>query len=184
MKEYYAYIVISQTGTILSRILKTTTKATYNHASISIDPNLNELFSFGRVHPYNPFWGGFVKESPNYGTFKRFSNTKIEVIKIPINKTTYKCIENMLNKMYQNKKNYGYNYLGLFLAALHIQYKCVNRYYCSEFVKAILLSTNINSLDNFSKITKPIDLEKLYKNNIVYIGTFQEYQKKVGQQIA
>ena len=66
------YIVISQTGTLLSRILKQITDAEYNHASISLSRNLERMCSFGRRHPYNPFWGGFVIESPRTGTFKRF----------------------------------------------------------------------------------------------------------------
>ena len=67
------YIVISQTGTLLSRILKQITGAEYNHASISLSRDLERMYSFGRRHPYNPFWGGFVIESPRTGTFKRFS---------------------------------------------------------------------------------------------------------------
>ena len=66
------YIVISQTGTLLSRILKQITDAEYNHASISLSRDLERMYSFGRRHPYNPFWGGFVIESPSTGTFKRF----------------------------------------------------------------------------------------------------------------
>ena len=72
------YIVISQTGTLLSRILKQITGAEYNHASISLSRDLERMYSFGRRHPYNPFWGGFVIESPRTGTFKRFSETKVE----------------------------------------------------------------------------------------------------------
>jgi hypothetical protein len=69
------YIVISQTGTALSRILKFVTGAKYNHASISLVPDLSTMYSFGRLHPRNPFLGGFVVESPHSGTFKRFSGT-------------------------------------------------------------------------------------------------------------
>ena len=66
------YIVISQTGTLLSRILKQITGAEYNHASISLSRDLERMYSFGRRHPYNPFWGGFVIESPRTGTSSVF----------------------------------------------------------------------------------------------------------------
>lgn len=46
------YIVISQTGTLLSRILKQITGAEYNHASISLSRDLERMYSFGRRHPY------------------------------------------------------------------------------------------------------------------------------------
>ena len=41
--EQHVYIVISQTGTLLSRLLKLVTKAEYNHASISLVPDLNTM---------------------------------------------------------------------------------------------------------------------------------------------
>ena len=78
------YIVISQTGTLLSRILKQITGAEYNHASISLSRDLERMYSFGRRHPYNPFWGGFVIESPRTGTFKRFSETKVLVLSVSV----------------------------------------------------------------------------------------------------
>ena len=78
------YIVISQTGTLLSRILKQITGAEYNHASISLSRDLERMYSFGRRHPYNPFWGGFVIESPRTGTFKRFSETRVLVLSVSV----------------------------------------------------------------------------------------------------
>ena len=92
MKEKQLYIVISQTGTVLSRILKLITGAEYNHASISLSRDLEQMYSFGRRNPYNPFWGGFVKESPHTGTFKRFSNTKAVVLAVEISEERYKEI--------------------------------------------------------------------------------------------
>ena len=51
------YIVLTQTGTILSRAVKLYTGKQYNHASIALDEELEELYSFGRVNPYNAFVG-------------------------------------------------------------------------------------------------------------------------------
>lgn len=49
------FIVITQTGTMLSRILKRITGAEYNHASLSLSQDLTRMYSFGRRHPYTPF---------------------------------------------------------------------------------------------------------------------------------
>ena len=48
------YIMISQTNTGCSRILKFFTRAPYNHASIALDENLNSLYSFARQNLYIP----------------------------------------------------------------------------------------------------------------------------------
>ena len=42
------FIVITQTGTMLSRILKRITGAEYNHASLSPSQDLTTMRSFGR----------------------------------------------------------------------------------------------------------------------------------------
>ena len=74
------YVILSQTGTMFSRVLKFFTHAEYNHASISLTPTLEQMFSFGRLNPRNPFVGGFVEEGKNKGTFKRFYKTKAIVL--------------------------------------------------------------------------------------------------------
>ena len=100
------YIVISQTGTLLSRILKYITGAEYNHASISLSKDLDTMYSFGRRYPYNPFWGGFVIESPHTGTFKRFSNTKAMILSMNIREDQYAELRNVLERMWKRRKKY------------------------------------------------------------------------------
>lgn len=51
------YIVISQTGSIISKMLKAITGDQYNHVSISLDPRLRVMYSFGRLYPNFPFPG-------------------------------------------------------------------------------------------------------------------------------
>ena len=54
------YIMLSFTGTILSRIVKVVTLKEYSHVSVALDLEFNSLYSFGRINPKNPFSGGFV----------------------------------------------------------------------------------------------------------------------------
>ena len=104
----YVYIVISQTGTILSRILKAFTHREYNHASISLKDDLSVMYSFGRKYPYNPFLGRFVTESPDFGTFKRFANTKILLLKVYMGDEEYQCLSSLLGSMLENPRDYKY----------------------------------------------------------------------------
>lgn len=102
------YIVISQTGTLLSRIIKIITRAEYNHASISISEDLQQMYSVGRMHPYNPVWGGFVIESPQSGIFKRFSNTRVIVLAVDISEERYIEICERLNMMWLQRRKFHY----------------------------------------------------------------------------
>ena len=48
------YIVLTYSGTILSRIIRAYTGDEYSHVSIALDKDLEEMYSFGRLNPYNP----------------------------------------------------------------------------------------------------------------------------------
>lgn len=171
----HIYIVISQTGTLLSRILKIVTHKEYNHVSVSLEPNLKKMYSFGRKNPYNPFWGGFVLESPYTGTFKRFSKTKVVVLSVPTNQLNYHSMQMFLENMYRNKHIYCYNYIGLMLAAFRICYKHRNHYYCSEFVKDILLKFKIVDGRQFTDITHPMQFLHLQGGRVIYKGKLKNF---------
>ena len=61
-RDVSVFILLTNTGTLFTKVIQSYTKAPYNHASISFDRELSELYSFGRKHPSNPFDGGFVVE--------------------------------------------------------------------------------------------------------------------------
>ncbi len=168
------YIVISQTGTILSRLLKFFTGAQYNHASIGLSRDLGQMYSFGRRHPYNPFWGGFVKESINEGTFKRFYKTKAVVIAVDISEERYIELCEMLKQMHKERNRYRYNYLGVGLAAFRIAYKKQNCFYCSEFVKDVLIKGQVEGAEMLMSIVQPIHFFALPHKQL-YCGRLNEY---------
>ncbi len=169
------YIILSQTGTILSRILKLITRAPYNHSSIALTEDLQTMYSFGRTNPYNPFHGGFVQESPTHGTFKRFKNTKVMVLETEISSDTYSELGQLIQQMVKEKARYHYNYLGLFLAAIRVHREKRNCYYCSEFVKAMVLHMNLPGAEEIPDIVKPMHFLTV-PHKTVYVGKLQEYE--------
>ena len=172
------YVVISQTGTVLSRILRMITRREYNHASISFCNDLNIMYSFGRNNPYNPFWGGFVKESASFGTFKRFSGTKVIVLKLETKEDTYVNMKKCVEEMAANPQNYRYNYLGLCIAALRIKIHRKNCYYCSEFVRDMLLKFDVHGADKLLGIIHPMQFLEIPHAQTVYSGKLCEYSYK------
>ena len=53
------YIILTQSGTIISRIIKIFTHDKVNHASICIDEDFTKFYSFGRLIINNPLIGRF-----------------------------------------------------------------------------------------------------------------------------
>ena len=183
MSTQNIYIVITQTGTVLSRLLKIITRKQYNHASIALDKELNEMYSFGRLNPYNPFWGGFVHESIHYGTFKRFHNTEAIVLEVKINNSAYQELMKQIYFINDHKTDYGYNYLGLLLCGIGKSYSKKNRYYCSEFVRDLLLLTNADGAEFIPKNVHPMDFSFLPSKNI-YKGKLKYYPFQDNHSIA
>ena len=174
--EKHVYIVISQTGTLLSRFLKLVTKAEYNHASISLVPDLHTMYSFGRKNPYNPFLAGFVTESARFGTFKRFAQTRVVVLSIAVTEEQYQAIQRRIHTMLTLKEHYHYNYLGLWLAGLRICYRQKRSFYCSEFVKDLLAKQDIKGVRQLDPIVQPIHFLSLPTARQVYSGLLQDYR--------
>ncbi len=174
------YIVLSQTGTALSRLLKLFTHAPYNHSSIALDRDLCTMYSFGRLNPYNPFVGGFVEESPAWGTFKRFKKTRVMVLEAEVTAEAREELGRLLNDMLCERARYHYNYLGLALAAIRVHREKRDCYYCSEFVKAMAERLGLEGVDEIPSIVKPIHLLGL-RHRTVYVGSLQGYARRTAE---
>ena len=167
------YIVLTHTGTFLSRIVNIYTRKEFSHVSISLDENLNYMYSFGRLHAYNPFIGGFVHESPKYGTFKRFKNTRAKIYSIDVDERVYNEILQNIKKVEIEKNTYRFNLIGLFAVALHLRIRRKNSFYCAEFVKYILDETDL-SLD-LPELIKPMDFENIDGASLIYSGKLLDF---------
>ena len=169
------YIILSRTGTNLSKVIRFVTKAHYNHVSLSLDPKLEHMYSFGRRYPRNPLWCGFVHESKNRGFFKRFNDTEVKVLSLDIDERTYQDIKSVFTYMKNHQNCYHYNYVGLCLAAFNIQFQPTHTYYCSEFAKEILVRHHIQGADQLKKVPQPIHFESIPNTTEIYIGKLTQY---------
>ena len=117
------YIILTYTGTILSKIVKVYTRKEYSHVSISLDEDLTKMYSFGRLYPYNPFLGGFVHEGLDRGTFKRFKKTKTKIYSLEIPEEKYDKIEEIIQAVQSKKNAYKFNLIGLLGISLGVKIK-------------------------------------------------------------
>lgn len=170
------YIILTYTGTALSRIIKLYTKKEYTHVSIAIDKDLKHMYSFGRLKPYNAFIGGFVHEEINKGTFKRFKNTKAMVYSINVTDEQYINIIKNILLFEHNKEKYHFNIKGLVAAGFNRKITKENYFYCAEFLKFVLDKSSINI--NLPEIPKPEDFEKVANKDLIYKGLLNNYRIK------
>ena len=172
------YIVLTHTGTALSTIIKYYTKDEFSHVSISLDEELEEMYSFGRLNPYNPFWGGFVHESIKNGTFKRFKNTRTEIYSLNIEDEQYNRLVKIINHFKMNTQKYSFNILGLACVSIKRKIRRKNNFYCAEFVKHVLKSAGITSVAELPEIIKPEDFKKIEGLQLEYKWLLKKYIKR------
>lgn len=169
------YIILTHTGTTLSKVIKNYTKDEFSHVSISLDEQLKQMYSFGRLHPYNPFWGGFVHEHIDRGTFKRFYRTKAKIYSLSITEEQYNKIKSIIQYMEKEKEHYKFNMLGLLAVGFHKKITKEYSFYCAEFVKYIIEQAEIGI--GLPDIVRPENFKEITQLKEIYSGLLREYRR-------
>lgn len=169
MRRYHIYIVLTRTNTIISKLIHILTNAEYTHAAISLDSELEHMYSFGRRWTYNPFIGKFKHEDIDEGAYKFSSVLPGLIMEIEVSKEQYIKANGLLDEFIMNSNYYKYNYMGLFHNLLNMGVCYDNRFLCSEFVYHILKESGIADFKESRNLIKPQDLLNL-DGNIIYKG--------------
>lgn len=174
--EQKVYVLLTDTGTFFTRMIKLYTKKPYNHASISFDPYLTDVYSFGRKKAKNPFIGGFIKENVQTGLFKQ---ARCAIYCCEITDTELKRMDHYIKKIEAQKHLYRYNLLGLFAITLNKQINRENAYFCSQFVATVLKECDITDFPKPLSLVTPYDLQETDNFQLVYDGNLEDFIKEV-----
>lgn len=168
------YLVLTHTGTFLSRVIKSFTKDEFSHISISLDIELNQMYSFGRKSPYNPIFAGFVHENINKGIYKRFKHTLTKIYSLEVTDEQYENIINIIKKFENNKELYKFNIIGLIAAGFHKNIHLGKSFYCAEFIKYLFENSDIEV--NIPNPPRPEDFKNITGIREIYNGVLQQYE--------
>jgi hypothetical protein len=166
------YIVLTDTGTLFTRMIKQFTRAPLNHASIAFDANLTEVYSFGRKEIHSPWRGGFVRENM-YGLF--FQHAQCAIYRCRISETQYAVMYERICRMLEQKERYKYNLLGLAALWLKIRYHRENAYFCSQFVASLFELTGVPLVDKPAYWVRPDDIARSPLLECIYRGVLGDY---------
>lgn len=174
-KNKKIYVMLSQTGTCFSRMIKFYTGYNYNHTSIALDRDLKELYSFGRRTLNFPFSPGFVKEEINGGIFKIYEKTTCRVYELPVTEEEYNEVKRIIDSFYDEYDKYKYSFLGILAIMLHIPHQRRYRFVCSQFVAYVLKEGKVIDFDKPVSLIKPEDFDTIDKGQVVYTGLLSNY---------
>ena len=173
--EKYVYVVVSRTPTSTGKMIRRFLKGKYNHASISLDENLSQMYSFCRLSISNPLVGGIIRESVFTLTIGHQEDVPINVYRIPVTIEQYELIMKFIYDVYNDAEVYYYNFLqaiGLISNKKHPVYKT---YICSEFVMETLRQGGIKLTPLESYRITPTDICDIMGEFIYYSGNLSDY---------
>ncbi|TDQ36569.1 hypothetical protein [Aureibacillus halotolerans] len=185
MSERYIYILLTNTGSLVNRMIKLYTEAPYNHVSLSMDLGLSKLYSFGRRVPRNPVVAGFVREDVVHGTYRLFPNTTCALMQVQVSEETYQRVQQTLSQFEQNQHAYRYNFIGLFGVMLEMPVPRKNAYFCSQFVAEVLETSGLSLWQTPAALVSPDDFLQHEQCSILYEGRLQDYPllQKLGGEV-
>ena len=170
------YIILTDTGTIFTNLIKVFTSQPLNHASISFTKELDQTYSFGRKHANNPFIGGFVKENMMGSLFK---NASCAIYKCSVLESEYDKMVQAVKQIETNRNDYKYNFIGLFGVLLNKGVDRKNAFFCSQFVATILKSGGITIKGKPTSLVKPSDFISCERMSLKYEGRISDYLSQV-----
>ncbi|WML38851.1 hypothetical protein RCG19_16860 [Neobacillus sp. OS1-2] len=178
--ERKIYVLLTDTGTIFTRIIKFYTKKPHNHASIVVDDHFNKVYSFGRRNPRNPFMAGFVQENIRGGLFR---NADCAIYCVTLTDTQFEKIIAKIREMEEHKSNYRYNLIGLIAVMLNREIDRKNAFFCSHFVATLLEESGIpiKNQKPLSLVT-PHDIKESASLKLIYEGKLSSYVQNYYQQ--
>lgn len=176
VEDQSVFILLTNTGTLFTKVIQGYTRAPYNHASISFNRELSELYSFGRKNPNNPLNGGFVKEDLKTGTFSKYPNTTCVIYELQVSERDIAKMKRVLQAFIRKDKKYFYNILGVLGIALKEPIEFSNSYFCSQFVAEILQRSGVRLWDKLPALVTPDDFRQSEHLQLVYEGKLSEYE--------
>lgn len=175
MESKKVYIVLSQSYTMLSRVIKLITREKYSHVSLSFDKECTDMYTMGRRFTYWPFSGIYKNESIYKGVYNANHNAEILVYELNIEDVQYDNIKRLLNELGTSSK--GYNFIGLVLALFNKKIDR-NKYYCSEFIYKVLSDDSVSLYRKTDNVVKPMDFQKIENLQKIYEGKALDYRIK------
>ena len=168
------YIILSQSGTEVSKMIKFVTKDKYNHSSICLDKSFGEFYSFGRKYPYLALPGGFIIENAFKNTFGKFEKIPCVIIEKKVTDEQYYKLSNIIKEFIKNRQTYSYAIISLFLADTNFSMTNKNKYFCSQFVAKVLNDINIET-PNIPEHSHPMDFLEIDGVKIIYEGDLKKF---------
>lgn len=177
------YIILSQSGTFVSKALKFFSHDEFNHSSICIDDSFERFYSFGRLKINNPLCGGFLIENAFTHVFGKFKEIPCMILELAVTDEQFDIIEKTLDGFIAEPSKYKYDFANVILAKTPFSVEHENKYFCSEFVGYVLEQAGIKSPNVLTKI-RPLEFTKIEGAKVIYKGELKKWCSENSKKIS
>ena len=182
--ENNLYVIITASSTKVGKVIRCLSRYNYSHSAISIN-KLQSLYSFSRFQKNTPLESGFMEES-----LRRYLDSDEElpvmIFEIPLTTKQKTELENIIERLDANKKEYRYNFISLFMAPFRKRYELEKAFTCLQFVNKVLNELDITNKKflNFKEMYNELKEYLVFDDDIhkleidVSLGNDTYYNKK------
>lgn len=174
------YILLTRSGTILSRIIGVLTADPYTHVSISFEDGLQPMYSSSRKNGETMFPAGPCTENFHRGYWKRHPQTPCALYRFSVSDAAYAAALDEVDRIMANAEAYHFNILGLVLCRMRIPHSRRYHYFCSQFVGEVLRRSNALQLPKHASLMRPVDYMALPELTCCYTGVLEELVQLAG----
>lgn len=184
------YILLTESDTYISKIIKLLTNDKYTHASISFDSSLQPLYSFSRKFVNMPLPAGLQNESLTTGFYLKYRYIPCALYELEVEDEIYYRAKKEVEKMMDEAKDYHFNVIGLILCKLNIPFHRNNCYFCSEFVSDVLNKSKALVLPKDTSLMRPNDYTNIsqlscqFEGRLYHLVQGLSFQVKYGKQLS
>lgn len=154
------YILLTDTGSRFQKIAKRITKDPYNHVSLALDEDLDEIYTFSLYTRENGFNGGFMRE-----TREQLAGSTYSLYRVSVDHQTYDKVKLYIRGMASSSASTTYSLKSLVNAMFQkeiFKREEESSMICSEFVTYVLDLAKVPLFKNRKlSMVKPYDLVKL-----------------------
>lgn len=174
----YIYLVLTRTGTVISKVIGAVTGKTYTHASIASDIMLEYMYSFCRDNKAVPLPANFNREDIDDGVFGDCRTIPGEVYRIPVTREQLERYNDIIRHFTLNRQSYTYDIGALFLMALHIPHRLRNKFVCSAWVGFVLGKSGIvHDIKKHPSLIEPENFRSIRDAELIYKGDLKKYRE-------
>lgn len=177
MITQYLYLVFSRTNTKVGKVIRAATGDEYNHAAISFDQKLTEMYAFARPRYHAPLLGRLVHETTGMYTKDGTEDIPIVVYRVPVSINKLDELKTSLLASATNGR-YVYNFPSALTYPVFHGIKGDRMYTCSEFVAQCLDYTDCDLVRPAEMYTPEELLEELEPYRF-YTGTMLQFGEYV-----